>query len=75
MKVDFICNDCKNNSVSCFICKKKGFYYGVEYQKNKKTKGKPNVEEKEVTPKNKKKNEVTKCSTANCSKYFHPKCV
>ncbi len=56
MKVDFICNDCKNNSVSCFICKKKGFYYGVEYQKNKKTKGKPNVEEKEVTPKNKKKN-------------------
>lgn len=43
-------------------------------QKTKKTKGKPG-QQREVTPKNKRKNEVTKCSTANCSKYYHPKCV
>lgn len=75
MRVDWTCQDCKNNLVSCFICKKKGFYYGVEYQKTKKNKGKSNQQQKEITPKNKRKNEVTKCSTANCSKYFHPKCV
>lgn len=74
-ETDYLCHDCKNNEVACFICKKKGNYYGVEYQKTKKNKPlKPGAEEKE-TSKGKKKNEVTKCSTANCSKYFHPKCV
>jgi hypothetical protein len=29
MVVDFTCDDCKNNQVVCFICKKKGYYYGV----------------------------------------------
>lgn len=55
MVVDFTCDDCKGNQVSCFICKKKGYYYGVQYQKTKKIKGKPG-EQKEETPKNKKKN-------------------
>jgi hypothetical protein len=33
--------------VACFICKKKGYYYGVEYQKSKKCKGKiGGIEEK-----------------------------
>ena len=73
-ETEFTCADCKINIVACFICKKKGNYYGVEYQKTKKKPLKPGQEEKE-SGKSKKKNEVTKCSTANCSKYFHPKCV
>ena len=71
-----MCDDCKNNSLICFICKKKGNYFGVEYQKSKKSKNKKEDDkEKEITPKNKRKNDVTKCSTANCSKYFHPRCI
>ena len=37
-EVDYLCGDCKKNQVACFICKKKGNYYGVEYQKTKKNK-------------------------------------
>lgn len=74
MNTDFVCTDCKNNSINCFICKQKGNYFGVEYQKPKKNKAKGG-DQKETTPKNKRKNEVTKCSTANCSKYFHPQCI
>lgn len=40
MNTDFVCTDCKNNSINCFICKQKGNYFGVEYQKPKKNKGK-----------------------------------
>lgn len=37
---EYICEDCKQNQVYCYICKKKGNYYGVEYQKSKKGKSK-----------------------------------
>jgi hypothetical protein len=38
--MNFTCNDCKSNIVQCLICKGKGNYYGAEYKKNKKGKGK-----------------------------------
>ena len=46
MDLEYMCEDCKSNVVICFICKKKGNYFGVEYQKSKKNKGKKD-EEKE----------------------------
>ncbi len=79
MNTSWTCEDCQNNLVSCLVCKKKGLYYGAEYKKNKKSKAKKDNEEKEtdeIAGKNfKRKNEVTKCSTANCAKYYHPKCI
>lgn len=30
-----VCADCSDNSVLCFICKKKGKYFGAEYIKKK----------------------------------------
>lgn len=72
----YICTDCSSNLVSCLICSKKGLYYGAEYKKSKKNKGKKDEEVEEVvSSRHKRRNEVTKCSTANCAKYFHPKCI
>ncbi len=36
--MNYTCKDCAINLVSCFVCKKKGKYYGAQYQKNKKQK-------------------------------------
>jgi len=38
--MSFLCQECKSNVVQCLICKGKGNYYGAEYKKNKKGKGK-----------------------------------
>lgn len=74
MNTNWVCADCGSNRVACLICKAKGLYYGAEYKKNKKGKGKKEEGEEEARI-FKRRNEVTKCSTANCAKYFHPKCI
>lgn len=76
LNTSWTCEDCSNNMVACLICKMKGLYYGAQYKKNKKGKLKKEGEDEQTNVKNpKRKNEVTKCSTANCAKYFHPKCI
>jgi chromodomain-helicase-DNA-binding protein 7 len=75
LNTSWTCDDCSNNLVACLICKNKGLYYGAEYKKNKKGKSKKDEEDDTSGKNSKKKNEVTKCSTANCAKYFHPKCI
>ena len=61
----------------CFFCKKKGLYYGNDSKSSKKKDDKN--EEKNKDDKNLKeklkKNELTKCSTANCNKFYHLKCI
>jgi hypothetical protein len=40
INTNWTCSDCSSNLVACLICKNKGLYYGAEYKKSKKGKGK-----------------------------------
>ena len=62
MREDFKCKDCISRIAICFKCKKKGPYSGLETKKRMKE-----MELNEET--------ITKCSTANCHKFYHRECV
>ena len=75
INTNWTCSDCSSNTVACLICKNKGSYFGAEYKKNKKGKSKKEDDLEDNNKNSKRRNEVTKCSTANCAKYFHPRCI
>jgi hypothetical protein len=33
--VNYVCTDCQNHLLVCYICKVKGKYFGAEYHKKK----------------------------------------
>jgi hypothetical protein len=75
------CGDCQSHIVQCFICKKNGRYFGNDYSKSRRDR--PNViklkkevdDEYEVEDVGRERNEVTKCSTANCNRFYHCACI
>ncbi|CAD8164733.1 unnamed protein product [Paramecium pentaurelia] len=76
INIRYSCPDCRNNLVVCLLCKQKG-----TYPPEKKSKEDIIVQMDEFDPsddnikKNKNKSLISKCSTANCNRYFHLTCI
>ncbi|CAD8088106.1 unnamed protein product [Paramecium sonneborni] len=76
INIRYSCPDCRNNLVVCLLCKMKG-----TYPPEKKSKEEILIQADEFDPfydnvkKTKSKSFISKCSTANCNRYFHLTCI
>lgn len=77
MNIRYSCPDCRNNLVICLLCKQKGIYPPEKKIKEEVTLS-DDVDENDANENNKKnknKSIISKCSTANCNRYFHLNCI
>lgn len=71
INIRYACPDCRNNLVVCLLCKEKG-PFGIKMIPEITE----NIDDNDEEPsKRNKKNILSKCSTANCNRYFHLSCV
>ncbi|CAD8066277.1 unnamed protein product [Paramecium sonneborni] len=77
LNIRYSCPDCRNCLVVCLLCKTKGTYPPEKKQKEEVIASSDEndpLEDNNVR-KIKNKSAISKCSTANCNRYFHLNCI
>ncbi|KAM3144240.1 hypothetical protein pb186bvf_003702 [Paramecium bursaria] len=80
INIRYQCPDCRNNLVICLLCKQKGTFYSNDKKYKDEIIQSDELEENEPTEDNIRKikkpiSQLSKCSTANCNRYFHLSCI